>query len=63
MTHHCRAIDPAAQIRLYKEIGECRNEWGAVAEKDVSPLEQTELLRIISSEKCQVYIARHGEGP
>ena len=63
MTHHCRAIDLAVRFRHYEEVGECWDERCAVAEKSVSPLEQTELLCIIFPEECQEDIARHSECP
>jgi hypothetical protein len=62
-THHCRAVDLPAGVRPDEEIDECRNEWYAVAENNVSPLEQTELLCVVFSKECQVNIARHGKGP
>ena len=63
MTYHCRTIDLAVRFRLYKAIGKCWNERCAVAEKDIFPLEQAELLYVVFPQECQVNIARHGESP
>jgi hypothetical protein len=62
-TYYCGAVDLPTGVRSYEEIDECRNEWYAVAEENVPPLEQTELLCIVFSKECQVNIARHGECP
>jgi hypothetical protein len=62
-THHCRTIDLAARLRPHKEKAECYNEGCAVAEKDIFPLERTELFGVESPEECQVDVKRHGEGP
>jgi hypothetical protein len=62
MTHHCRTIDLAVRFRLDKAIDKCRNEGCAVAEKDISPLEQAKLVDVVLSEECQVNIACHAKG-
>jgi hypothetical protein len=62
-THHCRTIGLAARLRPYKEKDEGRNERYAVAEEDIFPFKQTELMCVVFPEEREINIIRHGEGP